>query len=66
MNKAYDTALTLAESLEFVQGFCEKSDCGDCIFGVDDECCLKSDPVHWDINAVMLNIGVRLGKEKQA
>lgn len=68
MSKAFETAQQLAEALDFVIDFCERSDgnCKDCIFGHQERCCLSGDPDKWDLNTVMLNIGVKLGKEETA
>lgn len=66
MSKAFETAQQLAEALDFVMDFCEKSACDNCIFGHRDQCCLSGDPDKWDLNTVMLNIGVKLGKEETA
>lgn len=66
MSKAFETAQQLAEALDFVKEYCDKSNCDDCIFGHQDHCCLSGDPDKWDLNTVMLNIGVKLGKEETA
>ena len=64
MNKAYETALHLAESLQFVKDVCKKVDCGECMFKTEHSCCLHGEPNIWDINKAMLNIGMRIGKEE--
>lgn len=68
-NKAYETALHLAEALQFVKDVCERNDCERCMFDTEHNrcnCCLSGEPHQWDINAAMLNIGARIGKEETA
>lgn len=65
MSKHYETAQQLGEALDFVSDYCEGTDCDDCIFTDHGKCCFSGDPNKWDINTVILNMGIRLGEEKK-
>lgn len=67
MNKNYETAQQLGEALDFVSNICEKSDCDVCIFADQDAstCCFYQKPANWDVNTVILNMGIRLGEEEK-
>ena len=59
MSKHYETAQQLGEALDFVSEYCEGAeDCDDCIFADHGKCCFSSGPDMWDINTVMLNMGI--------
>lgn len=67
MNKNYETAQQLGEALDFVSEYCAGTkECNDCIFADHGKCCFSSEqPYKWDINTVILNMGIRLGEERQ-
>lgn len=66
MNKNYETAQQLGEALDFVSEYCAgPSECNDCMFADHGTCCLSGGPYRWDINTVMLNVGIRLGEERK-
>ena len=65
MNKNYETAQELGEALDFVSEYCAGTkECNDCMFADHGTCCFTKNPSLWDINTVMLNMGIRLGEEK--
>lgn len=68
MNKNYETAQQLGEALDFVSEYCAGTeDCDDCIFADHGNCCFsRSCPANWDINTVILNMGIRLGGGEKA
>ena len=66
MNKNYETAQQLGEALDFVSEYCKGTEkCDDCIFADHGTCCFADSPDKWDINTVILNMGIRLGEESQ-
>ncbi|MCR4849780.1 MAG: hypothetical protein K5870_00840 [Lachnospiraceae bacterium] len=66
MSKHYETAQQLGEALDFVSEYCTGAkECDGCMFADNGKCCFSSNPSLWDINTVMLNMGIRLGEERQ-